>query len=332
MHRPTTPPCTSRPMGGFSVTSSTLAPSGGLTSSDIRAQPSNHLGNTRTTISPDRRPGCAPLYGAATGSIWPFFESSRFRAGSSTYAEVYWYDPTETTARGTVRWALLTFDCGRATSTVARRNGLRRLDDHQLRTGGSLTTGASGGIPRKSGIFLAGTTGPTGSLAALAVSLPSRTGLAGIAAGSRRDPAYPGSAGRRRIEADGSRREVGSSADTARNICSVSRVCSTNGAYAAGTAGPFAGAREHNLKNITLPCRATAGRHHRPVRIGQEQPRLRHDYAEGRDACREAVAYARTVPRRDAEAGCRPDRRLEPGGSRSTRRAPAGTRVRLSAR
>ena len=71
------------------------------------------------------------------------------------------------------------------------------------------------------------------------------------------------------------------------------------------------GAREHNLKDVDrrLPARP-AGRHHRAVRLGQVQPRLRHDLRRGpAPVRREPVRLRPPVPRTDGEAGRRPDRR-----------------------
>ena len=71
------------------------------------------------------------------------------------------------------------------------------------------------------------------------------------------------------------------------------------------------GARVHNLKNIDvdLPARP-AGRHHRPVRIGQVLARLRHDLRRRAAALRRvAVVLRPPVPRADGEAGRRSDRR-----------------------
>ena len=71
------------------------------------------------------------------------------------------------------------------------------------------------------------------------------------------------------------------------------------------------GAREHNLKNVDLehPARQ-AGRDHRPVGLGQVVARLRHHLCRGpAPLCREPVGLCAPVPRDDAEAGRRPDRR-----------------------
>ena len=75
------------------------------------------------------------------------------------------------------------------------------------------------------------------------------------------------------------------------------------------------GAREHNLKDVDgrVPARP-AGRHHRPVRQRQEQPRLRHDLRRGPAPLRREPERLRPpVPRPDGEAGRRPDRRPVPG-------------------
>ena len=71
------------------------------------------------------------------------------------------------------------------------------------------------------------------------------------------------------------------------------------------------GAREHNLKNIDLDLpRELADRHDRPVGLGQIVARLRHDLCRGpAPLCREPVGLCAPVPRDDAEAGRRPDRR-----------------------
>ena len=71
------------------------------------------------------------------------------------------------------------------------------------------------------------------------------------------------------------------------------------------------GAREHNLKNIDLDLpRDSADRDHRPVGLGQVVARLRHDLCRGpAPLCREPVGLCAPVPRDDAEAGRRPDRR-----------------------
>jgi hypothetical protein len=62
-------------------------------------------------------------------------------------------------------------------------------------------------------------------------------------------------------------------------------------------------------RTSTSTFRATAGRHHRPVRLGQVLARLRHHLCRGpAPLCRVAVGLCPPVPRADAEAGCRPDR------------------------
>ena len=71
------------------------------------------------------------------------------------------------------------------------------------------------------------------------------------------------------------------------------------------------GAREHNLKNVDLddPARPARGVH-RPVGLGQIVARLRHDLRRGPAALRRvALGLCAPVPRDDAEARRRPDRR-----------------------
>ena len=71
------------------------------------------------------------------------------------------------------------------------------------------------------------------------------------------------------------------------------------------------GAREHNLKNVDVdhPARP-AGGVHRPVRLGQILARLRHHLCRGPAPLRrEPVGLRAAIPRDDAEAGRRPDRR-----------------------
>ena len=89
------------------------------------------------------------------------------------------------------------------------------------------------------------------------------------------------------------------------------------------------GAREHNLKNITVSIpRDRLVVDHRPLRLGQEQPRLRHDLRRGPAPLRrEPVGVRPPVPGPDGEAGRRPDRRPLARRSRSTRRAPAEIRA-----
>ncbi len=75
------------------------------------------------------------------------------------------------------------------------------------------------------------------------------------------------------------------------------------------------GAREHNLKNVDLddPARQ-AGRVHRAVGLGQVVARLRHHLCRGPAALRRvAVGLRAPVPRDDAEARRRPDRRALAG-------------------
>ena len=71
------------------------------------------------------------------------------------------------------------------------------------------------------------------------------------------------------------------------------------------------GAREHNLKGDRRRHPAPpAGGDHRPVGLGQVQPRLRHDLRRGPAALRrEPVGLCAAVPGADAEAGRRPDHR-----------------------
>ena len=67
------------------------------------------------------------------------------------------------------------------------------------------------------------------------------------------------------------------------------------------------GAREHNLKNVTLDLpRDKLDRVHGPVRLRQVLPRLRHDLRGGSAAVRRvAVLLRAAVPRPDGEAGRR---------------------------
>ena len=94
------------------------------------------------------------------------------------------------------------------------------------------------------------------------------------------------------------------------------------------------GAREHNLKNVTVSLpREQAGGHHRPVRIGQVEPGVRHPLRRGAAPVRRVAVGLRapvprarwTSPTSTRSRGCR--RR-----SRSTRRRPPATRARPSAR
>ena len=76
-----------------------------------------------------------------------------------------------------------------------------------------------------------------------------------------------------------------------------------------------------------------AGRHHRPVRLGQVVARLRHDLRRGPAPLRRvAVGLRAPVPGADGQAGRRLHRAASRRRSRSTRRAPATTRARPSAR
>ena len=93
------------------------------------------------------------------------------------------------------------------------------------------------------------------------------------------------------------------------------------------------GAREHNLKDITVRLpRACADLRHRPLRLRQVEPRLRHDLRRGPAPLRrEPLRLRAPVPADDGEAGRRLDRRPLARRSRSTRRRPAATRARRSA-
>ena len=74
---------------------------------------------------------------------------------------------------------------------------------------------------------------------------------------------------------------------------------------------PSAARASTTCKNIDvdLPARS-AGRHHRPVRVGQVVAGLRHDLRRGPAALRRvAVGLRAPVPRADGEAGRRSDRR-----------------------
>ena len=70
------------------------------------------------------------------------------------------------------------------------------------------------------------------------------------------------------------------------------------------------GAREHNLKDVTVtPAARSAGRDHRPVRVGQVEPGLRHALRRGPAAlCRVALGVRAPVPRPDGQARRRLDR------------------------
>ena len=66
------------------------------------------------------------------------------------------------------------------------------------------------------------------------------------------------------------------------------------------------GAREHNLKDITLSSRATARRHHRALGLGQVLARLRHHLRRGPAPLRrEPLGLRPPVPRPDGQAGRR---------------------------
>ena len=87
--------------------------------------------------------------------------------------------------------------------------------------------------------------------------------------------------------------------------------------------------QEHHRRAAARP----AGRHHRPVRLRQEQPCLRHDLRRGPAPLRrEPVRLRPPVPGPDGEAGRRPDRRPLAGHlDRPEGRQPR-TRARRSAR
>ena len=94
------------------------------------------------------------------------------------------------------------------------------------------------------------------------------------------------------------------------------------------------GAREHNLKNIDLELpRDKPDRHDRPVGLGQVVARLRHDLCRRAAAlCREPVRLCPAVPRDDAEARRRPDRRPVAGDFHRAEDDQRATRARRSAR
>ena len=75
------------------------------------------------------------------------------------------------------------------------------------------------------------------------------------------------------------------------------------------------GAREHNLKDVSLSLAARCARgDHGPVRIGQVEPRVRHDLRRGAKTLRRvAVGLRQAVPRPDGQARRRLDRGPEPG-------------------
>ena len=94
------------------------------------------------------------------------------------------------------------------------------------------------------------------------------------------------------------------------------------------------GAREHNLRdvNLDLPARRD-DRLHRAVRLGQVQPRLRHDLRRGPAPLRRVAVVVRpAVPRPDGQARRRLHRGPAARRSRSTRSRPRATRARPSAR
>ena len=94
------------------------------------------------------------------------------------------------------------------------------------------------------------------------------------------------------------------------------------------------GAREHNLKDVTvrLPRNALVV-HHRPLRLRQVVARVRHDLRRGPAPLRRVALRLRApVPADDGEARRRLDRRASRRRSRSTRRRPRATRARRSAR
>ena len=72
----------------------------------------------------------------------------------------------------------------------------------------------------------------------------------------------------------------------------------------------ISGARAHNLKGVDLdPAAGGAGRRHRPLGLGQVEPRLRHDLRRGPAPLRRvAVRLRAPVPRPDGEARRRLDR------------------------
>ena len=92
------------------------------------------------------------------------------------------------------------------------------------------------------------------------------------------------------------------------------------------------GAREHNLKDVSSTCPATPHRLHRPVRLGQVQPGLRHDLRRGPAPLRRvAVGVRPAVPRPDGQARRRLHRGAVARPSRSTRSRPTATRAPRSA-
>ena len=84
--------------------------------------------------------------------------------------------------------------------------------------------------------------------------------------------------------------------------------------YAAGTARRSRGPRTQPQERHRCDAARPADRHHGPLRLGQEQPCLRHHLCRGPAPLRrEPVRVCPPIPRRDAEAGCRSDRRPLPG-------------------
>ena len=94
------------------------------------------------------------------------------------------------------------------------------------------------------------------------------------------------------------------------------------------------GAREHNLKDIhARPATRRADRLHRPVRLRQVEPGLRHDLRRGPASLRRvAVRLRPAVPRPDGQAGRRLHRGTVPGGVDRPEVDLAATRARRSAR
>ena len=93
------------------------------------------------------------------------------------------------------------------------------------------------------------------------------------------------------------------------------------------------GAREHNLKNVDLVIpRDRLVVFTGPVRVGQVVARVRHDLRRGpAPLCREPVGLCAPVPRDDAEAGRRPDRRALAGHLHRAEDDVARIRARRSA-
>ena len=94
------------------------------------------------------------------------------------------------------------------------------------------------------------------------------------------------------------------------------------------------GAREHNLKDVSLDLpRDSLIVFTGPVRLGQVQPRLRHDLRRGPAPLRRVALGVRApVPRPDGQARRRLHRGPLARRSRSTRSPPRRTRARPSAR